>query len=54
MPCELDVSRGWQTDDFWQYALYAAVAFIRAVADRAGVPASQVGRELARSNPDPA
>jgi hypothetical protein len=28
----------WQTDDFWQYALYAAVAYIRAAASRAGVP----------------
>jgi hypothetical protein len=24
----------WQTDDFWQYALYAAVAYIRAAASR--------------------
>jgi hypothetical protein len=28
----------WQTDDFWQYALFAAVAYIRAAASRAGVP----------------
>jgi hypothetical protein len=28
----------WQTDDFWQYAMYAAVAYIRAAASRAGVP----------------
>src|SRR6266567_7943057 len=26
----------WQTDDFWQYAMYAAVACIRAAANRAG------------------
>lgn len=26
----------WQTDDFWQYAMYAAVAYIRAAAGRAG------------------
>ena len=25
----------WQTDDFWQYALWAAVAYIRAAASRA-------------------
>jgi hypothetical protein len=38
----------WQTDDFWQYALYAAVAYIRAVASRVGVPARQVCEELAQ------
>ncbi len=27
----------WQTDHFWQYALFAAVAHIRAAASRAGV-----------------
>jgi len=31
----------WQSDDFWQYALFAAVAYIRAAASRAGVPVSQ-------------
>jgi hypothetical protein len=36
----------WQTDDFWQYALYAAVAYIRAAASRAGVPVSQACRDL--------
>ena len=29
----------WQTDDSWQYALCAAVAYICAAASRAGVPA---------------
>jgi hypothetical protein len=38
----------WQTDDFWQYALYAAVAYIRAVASRVGVPARRVCEELAQ------
>ena len=28
----------WQTGDFWQYALFAVVACIRAAASRAGVP----------------
>ncbi len=28
----------WQTDDFWQYALWAAVAYVRAAASRAGAP----------------
>jgi hypothetical protein len=52
-PDLLDEVAWWQTDDFWQYALYAAVAFIRAVADRTGVPASEVSRELGRAGPDP-
>jgi hypothetical protein len=36
----------WQTDDFWQYAMYAAVACIRAAANRAGVPVHQVCQDL--------
>ena len=40
-PDLLDEVTWWQTDDFWQYALYAAVAYIRAAAGRAGVPTSQ-------------
>ena len=36
----------WQTDDFWQYAMYAAVAYIRAAANRAGVPLPQACQEL--------
>jgi hypothetical protein len=38
----------WQTDDFWQYAMYAAVAYIRAAADRARVPVRQACQELAQ------
>ncbi len=38
----------WQTDDFWQYALYAAVAYIRAAAGQAGVPVRQACQELAQ------
>jgi hypothetical protein len=53
-PDLLDEVRWWQTDDFWQYALYAAVAYIRAAAQRAGVPARQVCEELAeRDGPRP-
>ena len=37
----------WQTDDFWQYALFAAVAYIRAAASRAGVPLRQACLDLA-------
>jgi hypothetical protein len=47
-PDLLDEVAWWQTDDFWQYALFAAVAYIRAAADRAGVPVRQVCRELAQ------
>ena len=45
-PDLLDEVAWWQTDDFWQYALYAAVAYIRAAADRASVPVRQVCQEL--------
>jgi hypothetical protein len=38
----------WQTDDFWEYALYAAVAYIRAAASQACVPVSQACQELAQ------
>jgi hypothetical protein len=44
----------WQTDDFWQYALYAAVACIRAAATRAGVPVSQACQDLDERQGHPA
>ena len=47
-PDLLDEVAWWQTDDFWQYALYAAVAYIRAAAGRVGVPVRKVCQELAR------
>ena len=47
-PDLLDEVAWWQTDDFWQYALYAAVAYTRAAASRAGVPVRQVCQELAK------
>ena len=53
-PDLLDEVAWWQTDDFWQYALYTAVAYIRAAASRAGVPVRQVCQELAqRAGPRP-
>lgn len=53
-PDLLDEVAWWQTDDFWQYALYAAVAYIRAAASRAGVPVCRVCQELAaRSGSQP-
>jgi hypothetical protein len=36
----------WGTDDFWEYAMYAAVACIRAAASRAGVPVRQACKDL--------
>ena len=36
----------WQSDDFWQYAMYAAVAYVRAAANRAGIPVRQACQEL--------
>jgi len=48
-PYLLDEVAWWQTDDFGQYALFAAVAYIRVAADRASIPVPQVCRELSRS-----
>jgi hypothetical protein len=39
----------WQADDFWQYALFAAVAYIRAAASRADAPVHQACQDLAQS-----
>lgn len=47
-PDLLDEVVWWETDDFWQYALYAAVAYIRAAAGREGIPVRQVCQGLAR------
>ena len=51
-PDLLDEVAWWQTDDFWQYALFAAIAYIRIAADRASVPVHQVCQELTQ-RPDP-
>jgi hypothetical protein len=53
-PDLLDEVAWWQTDDFWQYALFAAVAYIRAAASRAGVPVRQACQDLARRPGHPA
>jgi hypothetical protein len=45
-PDLLDEVALWQTDDFWQYAMYAAIAYIRAAAGRAGVPVRQACQDL--------
>ena len=41
-----DEVASWQADDFWQYAMYAAVAYVRAAASRAGVPVRQACQDL--------
>jgi hypothetical protein len=46
-PDLLDEVAWWQTDDFWQYALFATVAYIRAAASRAGVPVHQACQDMA-------
>ena len=53
-PDLLDEVAWWQTDDFWQYALFAAVAYIRAAASRAGVPVRQACQDLAQHPGHPA
>jgi hypothetical protein len=53
-PDLLDEVVWWQTDDFWEYALFAAAAYIRAAASRAGAPIRQACEELARRPVDPA
>ena len=45
-PDLLDEVAWWQTDDFWQYALFASVAYIRAASSRAGVPVRQACQDL--------
>jgi len=44
----------WQTDDFWEYALYAAAAYIRAAASHSGVPVRQACQDLAPRGGHPA
>jgi hypothetical protein len=40
-PDLLDEIVWWQTDDFWQYALFAGVAYIRGAASRAASPCTR-------------
>jgi hypothetical protein len=53
-PDLLDEVARWQADDFWQYALFAAVACIRAAASRAEVPVRQASQDLAQRPGRPA
>jgi hypothetical protein len=52
-PDLLDEVAWWQADDFWQYALFAAAAYIRA-ASRADVPVRQACQEMTQSPGHPA
>jgi hypothetical protein len=45
-PDLFDEVASWQADDFWQYAMYAAVAYIRAAASRASVQVRQACQDL--------
>jgi hypothetical protein len=53
-PDLLDEVAWWQTDDFWQYGLFAAVAYIRAAASRARMPVHQACQDLAQRPGHPA
>jgi hypothetical protein len=53
-PDLLEEAGWWQADDFWQYALFAAVAYVRATASRAGVPVRQACQDMARRPGPPA
>jgi hypothetical protein len=53
-PDLLDEVAWWQADDFWQYALFAAVAYVRAAASRAGVPVCRACQDLAQRPGHPA
>ncbi len=46
-PDLLDEVIRWRSDDYWRYALFAAVGLIRAAAARQGIPAAQLARQLA-------
>jgi len=47
MPDLLDEVIWWQTDDLWRYSLLAAVALIRAGAERQGVSVPELAHQLA-------
>jgi len=53
-PDLLDEVAWRQTDGFWQYAVFVAVAYIRAAASRAGVPVRQACQDLAQRRGHPA
>ena len=46
----LDEVPNWGSDDFWQYAMYAAIAYVRAAAGQLGVDVQEIARRLARDD----
>jgi hypothetical protein len=48
-PDLLDEVAWWRADDYWRYALYAAVALIRAGAELQGITIAQMVEQLADS-----
>ena len=46
-PDLLDEVTWWRADDYWRYALFAAVALIRAGAERRSVTMAQMVEQLA-------
>ena len=54
-PDLLDEVASWQADDFWQYAMYTAITYIRAAASRAGLPVRQACQDLGKrpGHPEP-
>ena len=46
-PDLLDEVTWWRADDYWRYALFAAVALIRAGAERRSVTIAQMAEQLA-------
>ena len=46
-PDLLDEVIWWNSDDYWRYALFAAVALIRSGAQRQGVPVARMVEQLA-------
>jgi hypothetical protein len=42
----LDEVAYWETDDFWRYAAFAAIAWIRAVSDQRGLPMGDLCKRL--------
>jgi hypothetical protein len=47
---DLLTDTAWRTDDFWRYAVFAAVAVIRAGSARLGISVSEFAERLARHN----
>lgn len=42
----LDEVAYWETDDFWSYAGFAALAWIRAISDQRGIPLGDLWQQL--------